>query len=109
MRARHSVISPVHQLLGEPVKSMSADYWLSELLDDNDVHTLDDAAKMLSDARSLPRRLEPYEHRQQPLDPLPQSDNVAIVAGSTLDLSGSFDCIGPQCVRDRVDELFGRV
>jgi len=88
---------------------LSNDYWLSQLVDDMGIRSLEDARRALADSSALGRTIASYLETVDPFAPLPPSNSETIVAGVSLDLSGDLDCAHPDCIMDRVDDLFGKV
>jgi hypothetical protein len=86
-----------------------AGYWLADWADELGVATADDVDRVFQDrvfvTESLKRAVEPA--RSDVSEPI--AGDRSIVAGASLDLSGTVTCNHEACLRSQVDDLFGRV
>jgi hypothetical protein len=84
-------------------------FWLADWVDEKGIRTAKAAAKLLAEPRAVRELYERVESRPRQLDPLPDCEGPAILAGAGIDLSGRIDCGEPECIQRRLEELFSHV
>jgi hypothetical protein len=84
--------------------------WLYDWLDEYEVRTSDQVARLLREGNPALLRLQEVAGAVtwQPAPPY-DGGGMAILAGRGIDLSGQLSCLHPDCQRRQVDALFGRV
>jgi hypothetical protein len=84
-------------------------FWLYKWIDEQGVASQRDARRALKSKKAFARLQELIAQRPRMLQPLPSDATNPIVAGRAIDLSGQLDCNHPDCLKKRVDDLFGKV
>ncbi|WP_329788688.1 hypothetical protein V1227_29865 [Lentzea sp. DG1S-22] len=83
-------------------------YWLLEWMDVEGIGAAEGGARALRDSKVMERLLvharKAHEHVMKPIPEAYQQ----IVAGTGVDLSGTFDCVHNECIKKKVDELIRR-
>jgi hypothetical protein len=88
---------------------MSKGYWLEDWIDQQGVSSKSRAERLLRDP-VIRRDLLERAISATPEAKTPDAENqMTIVAGRAIDLSGELDCSDPKCIRKEVDLLFSKV
>jgi hypothetical protein len=85
--------------------------WLNDWIDEFEVRSLDDAARLGRDPRGWARLRELAERASADhwSSPLPDQDGSIAVAGRSLDLSGLLSCTAAGCLINQVESLLNQV
>jgi hypothetical protein len=83
-------------------------YWLAAWLDENGITSRRDARRFLRKRKHFNDLLDVISSVGSGVSAL-DSVETAVVAGTTIDLSGNMGCSDPKCLRADVDKLFTRV
>ena len=86
----------------------ASNYWLFKWLEEYEVNDLTRARSLLSDHRAIKDLREKATGAQSSLQAT-ATDQISIMAGRGIDLTGQLDCNHPSCRRRQVDDLFRHV
>lgn len=84
-------------------------FWLYEWMDEGGITSMKKAERLLSDPRQVARlqeRAAAVPFTTEPLDS--SADELALVGGRGIDLSGDLDCFAWGCRKAQVDKLLSR-
>jgi hypothetical protein len=82
---------------------MTSTYWLSEWLDENEIHAEWEIDHVLHSGIHIRRLFEFIVQKAHDPQSLPSNVGDSIVAGTKVDLSGSLGCCALECLRNTID------